>query len=265
MGRKSHTWAPLRCPWSYLLIIWIKKMSFLNHSLQAFLLKIQKVPFKNSILLPSSCGSVLKTSLLPCLHSKPKFQIYNMHENSKESYNILFRIESFYSDLEIMRFSLNNGKEASLPVKPLLKTQNHSLARIFCNTFIKLFLFWQYKPLHSSSLLKTLEVSSAWVFTFVILSEIFAAVLKTSHSPSFYTLASFEFFIRLQDNTPSTSFCWRLFAEDPEATKVLILPEDFMVSFSQVAYRPYPCWRLWRCPWKIYFPIPPEDLLYVCP
>jgi hypothetical protein len=35
--------------------------------------------------------------------------------NSEESYNILFRIESFYIDLEIMSFSLNNGKEASLP------------------------------------------------------------------------------------------------------------------------------------------------------
>ncbi len=36
-------------------------------------------------------------------------------ENCEESYNILFKIESFYSGLEIMRFSLNNGKEASLP------------------------------------------------------------------------------------------------------------------------------------------------------
>ncbi len=107
------------------------------------------------------------------------------------------------SDLGIMSFSLNNCKEASLPVKPLLKTQNASLERIFCNTSIKLFLFWQDKPLHSSSLLKTLEVFLAWVFTFVILSEIFAAVLKISHSPSFYTLASLEFFHRLQDNTPS--------------------------------------------------------------
>jgi hypothetical protein len=90
-------------------------------------------------------------------------------ENSEESHNILFRIESFFIDLEIMSFSLNNSKEASLQVNPYYF--HPFCERCGC-------------PKHNS----------------------FADLL--------YFSCFGIFFIRLQDNTPSSSCCGRLFSED---------------------------------------------------
>ncbi len=43
---------------------------------------------------------------------------------------------------------------------------------------------------------------------------------------------------------------------------ILIFRED-LVSFQQVVFLPHPFWRLWRCPWKESFSIPPEVFLCV--